>query len=267
MVTLTTSAAFADDEEETREGETEQEKEERLAAQAGKFNAGFKVRMPSGPDETGESAVFNWIGVDLIGRYNVTDMIGISGTMYTAPVKPDFDPEPKIFGGFMLRPELRLGATVGAFVDVGFMTYGAVLLSERDIPFYVGDYELATRVGPWLKLKANVVYLSVQPSIVFQNGSPEKITGFQLPINAMLRAGEMLKVSADVGVYSGDDFKIGADDGGRIAIGAAVDIKVGAIALHLGAGLNSLLTSDEPGALYGSVGESLYFDVAARYVK
>jgi hypothetical protein len=270
MVALTTSPVFAQDDEETREGETEQEKEERLAAQAGKFNAGFKVRMPNGPGDDGTYGQFNWIGVDLTGRYNVTDAIGVGGTLYTAPVKPDFPDgammeDPKVFGGFMARPELRLGSTIGAFVDVGFLTYGAVLLSEKDIPIYQGDYELATRVGPWVKLKANVVYLSILPALVFQNGDPEKIAGFQLPVNAMLRAGEMLKVSADVGLYSGDDFKVGADDGGRIAIGAAVDIKVGAIALHLGAGLNSLLTSDN--GPYDTIGHSLYFDVAAKYLK
>ena len=42
---------------------------------------------------------------------------------------------------------------------------------------------------------------------VYQGG-PETITGFQLPVNAMLRAGEALKVSADLGLYSGDDFSV-----------------------------------------------------------
>ena len=269
MFALASTPVFADDEEETKEGETQQEKEERLAAQSGKFNAGFKVRMPKGPGDDGEYAQFKWIGVDLTGKYNVTDAIGVGGTIYTAPVKPDVG-DPKVFGGFMLRPELRLGSTIGAFVDIGFMTYGAVLLSEKDIPFYAGDYEFASRIGPWVKFKANVVNLSILPAVVFQNGSPEKIAGFQLPVNAMLRAGEMLKVSADLGIYSGDDFKIGADDGGRIAIGAAVDVKVSTIALHLGVGLNSLLTSDSPspGAFaYPSIGDSLYIDLALKYVK
>lgn len=264
------SPALAEEDSDETAGETPEQKEERLASQAGKFNAGLKVRFPSGPDDMGEFGTFNFVAVDLHGKYNVTSMIGVGGTLLTAPVKPEGY---SIFGGFMARPELRLGQTIGAFVDVGFLKAGAVLLSDKDYPAYVedADYEAAARVGPWIKLKANVVYLSFQPQVVYQakgggEMGDESILGAQVPINAMLRAGEALKVSADLGIYTGDDFKMGAKDGGRIAIGAAVDIKVGHIAIHLGTGLASLLTSDE-GGLYPSIGKSLYFDVNAKYVK
>lgn len=265
LFALTTSNAFADDEESS--DETPEQKEERLANQSGNFNAGGKVRFPNGPDEMGDFKSFNWVAVDLHGKYNITNMIGVGGTIPLAVKKPDGF---SVFGGMLARPELRLGATIGAYVDIGFLKERAVLLSDKDYPAYVedADYTLATRVGPWIKLKANVVYLSVLPAFVYQAaGQAEAVTGFQLPLNAMLRAGELLKVSADLGIYSGDDFKLGAADGGRIAIGAGVDIKVGHIALHLGTGLASLLTSDEMGAAYPSIGKSLYFDINAKYVK
>src|SRR5687767_4578026 len=90
------SPALADEDTDLKEGETEEQRDDRLANQAGKFNAGVKVRMPNGPGDDGSYGSFNWVAVDLHGKYNVSDLIGVGGTFYTAPVKPDFG-DPKIF--------------------------------------------------------------------------------------------------------------------------------------------------------------------------
>lgn len=262
MFTLTSSTAMAED-EEGPEGETAQQKEDRLANVQGKFNAGARVRFPNGPDEMGEFKTFNWVAVDLQGRYNLTNLIS---TYLTVPLAVKHPDGAKTFGGVTGRIELLLGASVGAGVTVGMLRERAFLLSDKDYPAYVGDLKFGTALGPIVRLKTSVVNLRLEPSFVYQATDPTT-TGFQLPVVAMIRLGDMLKVSGDIGLYSGDDFKVAASDGGRLGVGAAVDIKVGSIGLHLGTGLASLLTSDEMGALYPSVGKSLYFDVSLKYMK
>ena len=39
----------------------------------GDFDAGGQVRLPNGPDENNEYATFNWVAVDLKGRYFILD--------------------------------------------------------------------------------------------------------------------------------------------------------------------------------------------------
>jgi hypothetical protein len=246
--------------------ETPEQREERIANMQGKFNAGVSLRFPSGPDDMGEYATFNWVALDLRGRYNVTDIISVHGNIPLAIIKPDLPdplPDPSIFGGITGRGEIKLGGTIGAGVTVGFLRYGAFLLSDKDYPLYAGDLNFGMSLGPWLKLKTGVVNLAFVPAFVYQAGDPESITGIQVPVSAMIRAGNALKLSADVGLYSGDDFSLGADEGGRVGIGTALDIKVSKIMLHLGVGLASLLTDDA--GFYPSVGKSLYFDLNVKY--
>src|SRR6185503_14980605 len=55
----------------------------------GDFDAGGQVRLPSGPDEMGQYGTFNWVAVDLKGRYFVLDSVTINGTVPVALIKPD----------------------------------------------------------------------------------------------------------------------------------------------------------------------------------
>src|SRR5436190_9871221 len=45
----------------------------------GDFDAGGQVRLPSGPDEAGQYAAFNWIALDLKGRYFLLDGVTLNG--------------------------------------------------------------------------------------------------------------------------------------------------------------------------------------------
>jgi hypothetical protein len=84
-------------------------------------------------------------------------------------------------------------------------------------------------------------------------------------VTAVFRAGSVGHVGALVGIYTGDDFAIAADEGGRIAAGLVADAKISSISLTFGAGFASLLTDDA--GLYPSVGKSVYVTVGLAYVK
>jgi hypothetical protein len=39
------------------------------------------TRLPSGPDEVGQDATFNWVAVDLRGRYFLLDSVTVNGNV------------------------------------------------------------------------------------------------------------------------------------------------------------------------------------------
>ena len=256
---LTAAPALADEDTDVREGETPQQRDDRLASQAGHYAFGVRVHIASALDDS-----FNFIGLQLEGRYNVSDNIAVGARIPLAVSKPDgFG----VFGGAMARAELRLGATIGAMAEVGFLKHGAVLLSNQDAPIYVddADYDFALALGPWVRAKAGPTYLSFEPAFVYQPGDPEAIMGVQFPVTALFRAGSVAHFGAQVGIYTGDDFKLGADEGGRVAAGLVADVKVSTIALRFAGGFASLLTDDM--GLYTSVGKSVYVTVGLAYQK
>jgi len=258
LITASVSPVFADEDTDVKEGETPQQRDDRVAGQAGHYAGGLRVMFASaGPDS------FNFIGVTPWARYNVSDAINVGARVPLAVSKPEgFG----AFGGMMARVELRLGATIGAFAEAGFLKHGAVLLTDQDAPIYVddADYDFAARIGPWVRVKGGPVYLSFDPAFAYQAGDPG-ITGIQFPVTALFRAGTVAHAGAQVGIYTGDDFKMGADEGGRVAAGLVADVKVSSIKVMLGAGVSSLLTDDM--GLYTSVGKSLYVSVNLAYVK
>lgn len=257
---LSATPALADEDTDIKEGETPQQHADRLAAQAGHYAAGVRVHVASALDDS-----FNFIGLDLGGRYNVTDMINVGARIPLAVSKPDGF---SVFGGAAVRAELRLGATIGVAADVGFGKEGMFALSAQDAPLYAepADYTAGAKLGVWVRAKAGPTYLSVEPAFVYQaEGQAEAIEAVHLPVTAMFRAGNVARAGVLVGIYTGDDFKFGADEGARIATGLVADIKVSSIALQLGAGFASLLTDDM--AAYTSVGKSVYVTVGLMYAK
>ena len=88
-----------------------------------------------------------------------------------------------------------------------------------------------------------------------------RLPAVQIPASLIVKLGEWMKVSADVGMYTGDDYSFGGDDGGRLSTGAALDLK---LLVHTGAGAVSLITGD---AFYPSIGDSLYLDFNVKYAK
>ena len=227
----------------------------------GKFNAGLQGRFPSGPDENRKFGSFNWIAVDLKGRYNPSDFVATYLNVPFAVTRPDL-PDTNLLGGFTGRGELGFGKTLGVGLTLGAMRQGAFLLSEKDYPYYRGKLSLGTALGPYLRLDLYGVYLSVVPQVVLQYGSG---VAAQIPISARVKLLDLLAVSADAGVFTGEKMRFGAAGGGRIYAGASVDLKLSPILLHLGAGVASLLT--DPAGFYPSIKESIYFDLNVKYAK
>lgn len=268
--TPTTTAADAQPAEPPAEETQEPKKPGR-----GDFDAGAKVRLPSGPDEMGEYATFNWVAVDAKGTYYLLDEVTISGTAPIALIKPDDvgGVEPSTFGGFAVTLDARLPKTrfqpstyktdVALVVTGAYMRSGALLLSPKDFPLYVGDMEPGAILGLDTRVKlSSLVDFTLAPVWVYQSGEEESLSGVQLPMSLVLGVGELAKVSADLGVYTGDDYSFSGDEGGRIAAGGSLTVKLGPILAHAGAGTASLLT----GGLYPTIKDAFYIDLDVKYV-
>lgn len=244
----------------------------------GDFDAGGQVRLPNGPDEMGEFATFNWIALDLQGRYFLLDSVTVNGHIPLAVKKPDTimggAVDPSLIGGIDVRLEAMLprlpfqaqaGKTkVGVVLSGAYMREGAMLLSPRDFPLFAGDFQPGFTAGAIANVELSSLFsFSTEPLLVYQSGTAESLTAVQIPTSTIVRLGSLVKLSADLGVFTGDDYSFGGDDGGRISAGGSLTVKLGPILAHAGAGVASLLT----GALYPTIGDSLYIDLNVKYAK
>jgi hypothetical protein len=250
--------------------------------QRGDFDAGGQVRLPNGPDEMGEYATFNWIAVDAKATYWLLKSVTITGNMPLAVKKPEDlfggAVDPRLFGGWSATLDARMpkfnvpfapnaqDTDLGLVLTGAYMREGAMLLSEKDFPLYIGDFKPGLDLGIRAKLKlSSLLDFSLVPVFVYQSGTEESLSAVQIPMSTIVKLGDVLKVSADLGIYTGDDFSFGPSDGGRLALGAAIDLKIGKIITHAGAGFASLLTDDM--GPYPTIGDSLYIDLNVKYAK
>jgi hypothetical protein len=243
----------------------------------GDFDAGGQVRLPSGPDEDGKFATFNWVAVDLKGRYFLLDSVSVNGSIPIALIKPDTvggTIEPSMFGGIMLTLDAKLpkgpfspkkyDTDIGLLLSGGTMREGAMLLSDKDYPLFAGDFKFGFSTGLRAKIKlSSLLDFSMTPLFVYQDGSNEAADAIQIPMSIIIGLGETLKLSADTGVFTGDDLSFKGKNGGRISAGGSLTVKLGPIMAHAGAGVASLLT----GGLYPTVKDSFYVDLDVKYVK
>lgn len=245
----------------------------------GDFNAGGQVRLPNGPDEMGQYATFNWVAFDARGTYHLLKSVTITGNAPLAVKKPETlgggAVDPRFFGGMSITLDARLpkmdvpmvpskDTVVGLILTGAYMREGAMLLSEKDFPLFAGDFKPGMAGGVLARAKvSSLIDFSLAPVFVYQQGTMESINAVQIPTSTIVKLGETLKVSADLGIFTGDDFKFGGDSGGRISAGAAIDLKIGKIIAHAGTGFASLLT----GGAYPTIGDSLYIDLNVKYAK
>jgi hypothetical protein len=159
---------------------------------------------------------------------------------------------------------MRKGTKIGLSLGVAYMREGAMLLSEKDFPLFVGDFKPGFSGALITKIKlGNVVDFSLTPAWIYQSGTMESITGVQIPMALILKLGDLAKVSAELAVNTGDDYSFSGDEGGRISTGAALDLKIGPVLAHAGAGVASLLT----GGAYPTISDSFYIDLNVKYAK
>jgi hypothetical protein len=255
--------AYADEQSSTDAGQGDKPKR-------GSFDAGGQLRFPSGPGDDGKFAQFKWVGLDLTGRYFVFDTLSLEANIPLAIIKQDtiagVDTGAKIFGGFMAGPVLDLDKAFGIDLKLGFLTEKAVLLSTKDAPLYFGDLKFATKIGPYIKFKGYGLEFNLVPQIAYQATS-DQIFALQVPFSAAVSLGQTFKIAAELGLYTGDDLDPRPAEGGRIAAGAAIDLKISSLKFHVGGGFASLLTDDGAGSLYHSIGDSVYIDLNVKYVK
>ena len=252
----------------------------------GDFDAGGQVRLPNGPGEDDTYAAFNWIALDLKGRYFLLDQVTLNGNIPLALIHPDSikmdTVEPKMFGGMTVRldaiftaPQLPMFPSkgenkLGLSLTGGYMREGAMLLTEKDFPLFVGDMKpgfagaLVTRLA-----LASVVDLSLTPAWIYQAGTTNSHKAIQVPLALIIKVGDLIKLSTDLNIATGDDYSMRGKNGGRLGAGVALDVKIGPILAHVGTGVASLLTGDPmtTQAAYPSIKDSVYFDLNVKYAK
>jgi hypothetical protein len=246
----------------------------------GDFDAGGQVRLPNGPDEMGKFATFNWIAVDLKARYFLLDSVTVNANIPVALKHPDNIAggavQPDMIGGMTLRldamlphlPMMKKDTQVGVSLAAGYMRENAMLLSEKDYPLFVGDFKPGFAGSLVTKLKlGSIVDFSLVPAWIYQSGTMDSHTAVQVPMSLIIKLGDVVQTSADLGIYTGDGYSFSGDKGGRIAAGGSLTVKIGPILAHAGAGVASLLTGTGPGAMYPTISDSVYIDVNAKYVK
>jgi hypothetical protein len=230
------------------------------------------VRLPNGPDEMGKFATFNWIAADLKGRYFLTPWITVNGFIPLAVKKPDMmldGTEPRMIGGMAARleaklPSVRNATEIGVTLSFAYLREGALGLSDKDFPLFHGDFQPGLVVGPIAKLRlSTLVDFSLTPTFVYQSATMGSLTAVQIPTTLILRLGSVVQASADLGIFTGDDYSLRGTNGGRISAGASLTVKLGPIIAHAGTGFASLLT----GGLYPSVRDSVYIDLNVKYAK
>lgn len=258
--------------------ESSDEEQDPKQPKRGDFDAGGQVRLPSGPDEENKFASFNWIALDLKGRYYLLDTVTVDGLVPLAVKKPSdlmSGADPRLIGGISATldarlpkmpklPGLKLDTEIGLALTLGYMREGAMLLSPNDYPLFLGDFKPGIALGPIAQVKlSSLVDFSFLPQWVYQAGTDNAADGVKIPMSLILKLGDVAKLAADVGIYTGDDYSFSGDNGGRISTGAALDLKLGPILAHAGVGVATLLT----GGLYPNISDSVYIDLNVRYAK
>jgi len=274
----TTTAAAPDAEVKESAPPAEDDGAKNKEPKRGDFNVGGQVRLPSGPDDEGNYATFNWVAFDAKGKYYLLKWVTVDGTIPFVVKKPDmaYGTEPSVIGGITTRleaktppitlPFMKQKSEVGIAVGLGYMREGAMLLSERDVPLYAGDFQPGTTLGVISRIKlGKVVDFNFNPQWVFQKGEDENRQAVQIPLSLVVSAGDVLKLGTELGVYTGDDYSFGAADGGRIATGVSLDVKIGKLITHAGVGFASLLTDEM--AMYPTIKESMYVDLNVKWAK
>ncbi|HEX4419733.1 MAG TPA: hypothetical protein VH165_17590 [Kofleriaceae bacterium] len=255
---------------------------------AGDFDAGAQARFPNGPDAMGTYKTWNWVAADVKGRYFLLPTVTANFNMPLAIIHPDTITKPidgggmstlspKLFGGMSARleatlpklpkmPFIKNDIDLGLSLAVSYMHDGAVLLSEKDYPLFTGDFHPGFNGALIMKVKLSDLFdFSLLPAWVWQKEGDGSLTAFQMPSALIIKLGNALKLSIDLSIYTGNNYTFGADGGGRLGTGAALDLKIGPILAHLGGGFASLLTSDV--GPYPTISDSVYFDFNVKYAK
>jgi hypothetical protein len=245
----------------------------------GDFNAGGQLRFPNGPDEMGEFKSFNWVAFDAKGTYYLLPTVFATATIPFAAKRPEtvgpMGPEPSLVGGMHLKldasipklpklPGIKYETSAGLQLGLAYMREGALLLSEKDYPLFLGDFQPGATVGLLTRIKlSSAVDFNFNPVVLLQKGEAENLSAIQIPLSLVLAAGQTIKLGLETSINTGDDFSFGGSSGGRISLGTSLDLKISKILVHLGTGMASLLT----GGLYPEISDSIYFELNVKYAK
>jgi hypothetical protein len=256
-----------------------EEKAEEKKHKSGDFDAGGQARFPSGPDAAGNYASFNWVAVDAKGTYYLLPSITANALIPLAVKKPDTInggmTDPSMIGGIHTKidawipklpklPFMKYDVKMGVTLGVAYMREGAMLLSDKDFPVFTGGFQPGMSTGLIMGIKlSSVVDFNFNPVLLLQKGEMQNHSAIQVPVSTVIKLGSVVKLGVEAAVNTGDDISLQGKNGGRIMVGGSLDLKIGKIIIHTGAGLASLLT----GPAYPNVTDSVFVDINAKYAK
>ena len=238
----------------------------------GRITVGLGVMLAPGPDEMAEYGLGNWLPARLSAKYGAMDNLEVGAKLYLALLKPDVpDPfAPKTFGGFTVGANYMVNDMLGVGGDLGMMTPGAFALSIFDTPVYFGDLKFGFGVGPRLQKAIDKIHIDVAGNFIMQldsdtndQGEETAFMGFSIPVSLAYAVSQPLTIGLYTGLYSGADFKVSADDGGRIPLFVGAMYDVGPVNVGAGVGFASLITSDS--GFYPGVGDTLAIGAMAEW--
>ena len=84
-------------------------------------------------------------------------------------------------------PGMKYQTELGLQLTAGYMHEGAMLLSDKDYPLFIGDFKPGVNGGLLVKLKlSSLVDFSTTPVWVYQAGTMESHKAVQIPIQLIL---------------------------------------------------------------------------------
>ena len=96
----------------------------------------------------------------------------------------------------MMRKDTKIGLSLGG----GYMREGAMLLTEKDFPLFIGDFKPGFAGALVTKVKlGNVVDFSLMPAWIYQSGTMDSHAAVQIPMSLILKLGDVVQISAELG--------------------------------------------------------------------
>jgi hypothetical protein len=197
------------------------------------------LRLPSGRglglgDGYGdEYGLFIWVGLDLAGRYAVTDEVAVAVEVPLAVIKPfDFT---EVVGGALAGVDVLRG-NLGGHVRVGVLEASGWLQSSFDVPYYDGGYKAGGVVGPFVawgdrrarsSVGVDLVVAAEADTSIYPVDDPETLIALRLPLVVRFPVAQHVAIGGETGLYSGPDVAIEPSRGGRVPVALVATFAAG----------------------------------------
>ncbi len=238
-----------------------------LNLSAGLVEAGATIGIFTFPDDKGEPALGESMGLALVGSYGVNDDLQVGARIPVKLVGPDGT---ESIAGVWAHGQYALGSSLSARLDVGFVHVGAAgLIDTHPAIFVDGDgMKLAFAPGVIYKHSMGKLAIVASPTLLLQlDGAfgadgPEMLQMLMIPVGVWFQATTELALAVNTGILSAHEFKFGSDDGAAVPayLTAQHTMMGGAMDLGVNVGLGNALPPEGADA-----GDTMFVGLFATY--